>query len=253
MIPDELVDVLRSASSVAVLTGAGVSAESGIPTFRDALTGLWANYDPSELATPEAFAADPARVTRWYDERRLMILGCEPNAGHLALVHMEEAMLNRGGEFTLITQNIDRLHQRAGSQHVIELHGSIVEWFSIVTGKGRLFPDRVLLKEYPPHDSDGSVLRPGVVWFGESLPAGAMERAEAACHHCDLFMSIGTSAEVYPAAGLIAELVYKSDGQTKTVEINPAETRFSGCFTWSFQCKAGEFLPELVERAFGGE
>src|SRR5688572_14869789 len=126
--PPSLIDRLRSARRVVVLTGAGVSAESGIPTFRDALTGLWARFDPQQLATPEAFARDPALVTRWYDERRQRCAGCQPNPAHTALADLERRLLAAGREFTLLTQNVDRLHQRAGSRHVVELHGSLWVW-----------------------------------------------------------------------------------------------------------------------------
>jgi len=253
--PDDLVDVLRNARSVAVLTGAGISAESGIPTFRDSLCGLWAKFDPMQLATPEAFADDPARVTRWYDERRLMVLGCEPNPAHYALVRMEEEILRKGGNFTLITQNVDRLHERAGNQRLLELHGSLVEWRSTRTGRSRIFPDAVPFDDYPPQDGDGGLLRPSVVWFGEMLPEGVMEQAERACRSCDLFMSIGTAGVVYPAAGLIDMMVNQDDPRTKTVEINTQGTHSSDRFDWSIFSPAGDLLPGLVDSAFclGGD
>lgn len=255
-ISDKLVDVLRNADSMAVLTGAGVSAESGIPTFRDALTGLWAKYDLKKLATPEAFRKDPARVTRWYDERRLTIGKCHPNAGHDALARMERIITKRGGRFTLITQNIDGLHQAAGSVNILELHGSIWEWICTQTQKRVEFRQTDPIGEYPPRSEDGGMLRPSVVWFGESLPPGVMERAEEAVRACDLFMMIGTSAEVYPAAGLIDGAGYdaaRCGGSVNTVEINMEKTSASRRVTWSIRGKSGEILPALVERAFENE
>jgi len=256
LIPDELINVLRSADSIAALTGAGVSAESGIPTFRDALTGLWVKYDPKKLATPEAFREDPARVTRWYDERRLMIGKCRPNAGHDALARMERIITNRGGLFTLITQNIDGLHQASGSENVLELHGSIWEWICNKTQKRVEFRKSQPIGEYPPRLEDGGMLRPSVVWFGEALPAGVMERAEEAVRACDLFMMIGTSAEVYPAAGLVdvaGHYAARCGGTVNTVEVNTEKTSASRRVTWSIRGKSGEILPALVERAFGTE
>jgi len=258
-IPDELIAALRNADSVAVLTGAGVSAESGIPTFRDALTGLWAKYDPKKLATPEAFREDPARVTRWYDERRLMIGKCHPNAGHTALARMEQTITKRGGRFTLITQNIDGLHRAAGSENILELHDSIWEWICTKTGKRVEFRQTEPLGEYPPRSEDGGMMRPSVVWFGEALPPGVMGRAEEAVRTCDVFMMIGTSAEVYPAAGLIDVAGYyaggagRDDAVTQTVEINMEQTAASRRVTWSIRGKSGEVLPALVERALGDE
>jgi NAD-dependent deacetylase len=226
-----------------VLTGAGVSAASGIPTFRDALTGLWAKYDPAELATPEAFGRDPGLVTRWYDERRLAVLRCTPNAGHRALVELERQIADRGGHFTLITQNVDRLHQRAGSGSVIELHGSLLVWRCTKTGAEQEFLEAVPFGEYPPRSADGGLLRPGVVWFGEVLREGAIAAAERAVGECDLFLSLGTSGIVYPAAGLI-EIAAASGA--RTCEINLDETPASHIADWSIRGRCDEVLPELL-------
>jgi len=244
-IPDDLVNALREADSIAVLTGAGVSAESGIPTFRDARVGLWAQYDPMKLATPQGFDDDPELVTRWYDERRAMIAQCRPNPGHVALAELERRLAMRGGTLTLVTQNIDRLHHQAGSQNVLELHGTIWEWRCTKTGRQREYPEYPF-DEYPPRSEAGGLLRPAVVWFGEALPAGVMEAAEHAAFTCDLFFSVGTSAEVYPAAGLID--VAQMHGRARTCEINKDPTAFSRRVTWSIQGKSGEVLPGLVER-----
>jgi NAD-dependent deacetylase len=235
---------LARAKHVAVLTGAGVSAASGIPTFRDALSGLWAKYDPAELATPEAFGRDPRLVTRWYDERRLAVLGCSPNAGHRALVELERRIAEREGRFTLITQNVDRLHQRAGSGQVIELHGSLLVWRCTKTGAEREFLEAVPFGEYPPRSPAGGLLRPGVVWFGEMLPEDAIAAAEKAASECDLFFSLGTSGVVYPAAGLIE---IAAGAGAPTCEINLDATPASRVADWSIRGRCDEVLPELVQ------
>ena len=239
---------LRSAKHIAVLTGAGISAESGIPTFRDALTGLWAQYDPAELATPEAFARDPERVSRWYDERRCMIAHCCPNPGHLALSRMQRAMAAQGKMFTLITQNVDRLHQAAGSADVIELHGSLWVWRCMGCRK-ELEERGPAFQSYPPRCSCGGPRRPGVVWFGENLPHKAMGKAQRAVAACDFLMSIGTSGDVYPAAGLIERAIHN---RTNVLEVNPSPTPFSERVTWAVRKKSGEALPLIVETAVGG-
>lgn len=244
----QLLELLRTARSITVLTGAGVSAESGIPTFRDAMTGLWAKYDPADLATPEAFDRDPEMVSRWYDQRRCSIASCKPNAGHIALAELER---RRGsdGSFTLITQNVDRLHQAAGSRNVIELHGTLWVWRCLDCGKeaeerGPAFDS------YPLFCPCGGMRRPGVVWFGEALPYSAMATAENALASCDLFMSIGTSSVVYPAAGLIEQAI---GTKKKVLEVNPQATAFSDLVDWSIRGTSGEVLPDLVLAVFIGE
>lgn len=194
--PAVLLDRLRYARHVAVLTGSGVSAESGIPTFREALTGLWATYDPDELATPEAFARQPDVVWQWYASRRDAVRRAAPNAGHRALA----ALAHRVPRLTLVTQNIDGLHQRAGSPDVVELHGNILR--SRCSRDGGVV-DEPLPDGVPPScPRCGAPLRPDVVWFGELLPADAIEAAAAAARDCDVFLSVGTSNIVYPAAAL---------------------------------------------------
>lgn len=233
---------LGSARSIVVLTGAGVSAESGVPTFRDAMTGLWAKYDPHELATPEAFAREPALVTRWYDWRRQMVLGCAPNPGHLALAALQRRAEAEGRSFTLLTQNVDRLHQRAGSTGVVELHGTILEWRCTRTGERRT-PGPEPMTEFPPKTAAGGLLRPCVVWFGEALPAEAVEAADRAVSACDLFISIGTSAVVYPAAGFIHAA---RDRGAVTIEINRDPTPVTGLVDIALAGPSGEILPRLA-------
>jgi NAD-dependent deacetylase len=243
-----LIAALRETKHVAVLTGAGVSAESGVPTFRDALTGLWSKFDPAQLATPQAFERDPELVTRWYDERRRNVANCKPNPGHVALAELQHHTESRGGTFTLITQNVDRLHQAAGSTNVIELHGSLWLWRCTRCGEER--EERAAdapFATYPPRcESCNGPRRPGVVWFGESLPGDAIDQAQKASANCDLFLSLGTSSVVYPAAGLIDVAVRNG---AKILEINPQETPYSSRAHWSLRGKTGELLPALVAAA----
>jgi NAD-dependent deacetylase len=224
--------LLKPSSRVAVLTGAGVSAESGIPTFRSN-GGYWRQHRFEDLATPEAFARDPKFVWTWYEERRRAIARARPNAGHLALAEMER----RVAAFTLITQNVDGLHDLAGSKNVIRLHGDI--WTVRCVGCGDERVERSELDELPPHCGCGGMLRPGVVWFGEALPEGALERATAAVRAADVLIVAGTSAQVYPAAGLIPLAA-------TVIEINPEETAFSGNVAFSIRGSAAEILPQLL-------
>lgn len=246
----EIAGALRGARSVVVLTGAGVSAESGVPTFRDAMDGLWKDFDPMKLATPEAFEADPETVTRWYDSRRVRVHTVKPNPGHMALAEMERRVRSAGGSFTLLTQNVDRLHHRAGSTGVVELHGSIVVWRCTRTGR-KVEPPPEPLEKFPPESpfAPGALLRPDVVWFGEMLPAEAVAAADRAVASCDLFFSVGTSAVVYPAAGYAA---LASARGAKVVEINRDETPLSRDVDWSVRGLSGEVLPQVVERAWAG-
>jgi len=244
---DDVAQSLRTARSIVVLTGAGISAESGIPTFRDALTGLWARFNAAELATLEAFAHDPELVSRWYDQRRIQVAQCRPNAGHLALAHLQQIARGRGKSFTLATQNVDRLHQAAGSTEVIELHGSLWVWRCLDCGteseeRGGAF------EEYPPTCPCGGIRRPGVVWFGEMLPAAALAAAQVAAERCDRFISVGTSSLVYPAAGLIEQAIAAG---ASVLEVNPHATPLSDRVRWSLRGPAGELLPRLVDAAFG--
>src|ERR1700759_1643331 len=205
---------LAQAGSLAVLTGAGISAESGVPTFRGA-DGLWNNYKPEELANAEAFAKNPKLVWEWYNWRRELIAKAAPNAGHRTLVEFEK----RKPRFTLITQNVDGLHDRAGSGKILKLHGDI--WRMKCTSCGANFPNRrVPLPKLPPHCACGGLARPGVVWFGEPLADGMMKEAEHAAQ-ADVFLSVGTSAVVYPAAGLIP---FAKQNGAKVIEVNLEET-----------------------------
>jgi NAD-dependent deacetylase len=238
IIPRELIERLASARRVAVLTGAGISAESGIPTFRDALTGLWAKYDPRELATPEGFARNPKLVWDWYAERRQRIAGVQPNPGHLALAALEQ----RFERFTLVTQNIDSLHQRAGSRQVVELHGNIAR---VKCSVEKTVVNPIPEDASPPRCHCGAFLRPDVVWFGEMLPADALARAEEAAEHCEVFLSIGTSAQVYPAAELPLRAL--SAGAT-VVEINPERTTLTRHAHFALQGASGKLLPALLEQ-----
>jgi NAD-dependent deacetylase len=248
MIPPLAIEYLRSADSIVVFTGAGISAESGIPTFRDAMSGLWSKFDPVDLATPEAFDRDPKLVSQWYDERRCQVANCQPNAGHIALANLERIAENLAKRFTLITQNVDRLHQAAGSSNVIELHGTLWVWRCLDCAReseerGGAF------ESYPLKCPCGGLRRPGVVWFGEQLPASAMLRAARATDACDLFLSIGTSSVVYPAAGLIEQAIGHG---AKVVEINPQPTPFSDKVHCSIRANSGEALPRLLQEvAFG--
>jgi NAD-dependent deacetylase len=228
---------LRDASSIAVLTGAGVSAESGVPTFRGN-HGLWKQYRAEDLATPGAFARDPKLVWEWYDWRRSLIAQAKPNPGHYALAAAE----SRARKFTLITQNVDGLHELAGSRNVLRLHGSI--WMLRCLECRREREDRSTpLPEIPPRCECGGMLRPGVVWFGELLPAQVWKDAEAAARQADLFLLIGTSAMVYPAAGLAS--MAKSSG-ARVVEINIEETGVSDSIDEFLQGPSGELLPQLI-------
>ena len=236
-IPGEIITILNASQRVAVLTGAGISAESGVPTFREAQTGLWAKYDPLQLATPEAFQADPKQVWDWYLWRRELISSTQPNPGHDALVRLE----NYFPDFTLITQNVDGMHQLAGSQAVIELHGNIFR--TKCSLDGRIYSGPLDPSETPYLCPDcGSLLRPDVVWFGESLPAAAIENAIQAASTCQVFISIGTSALVEPAASL----PYIALGNSAYVlEINPQATPLSRDASCTIRGNAGDILPRI--------
>jgi len=239
---DSLIEALRRARHLVAFTGAGVSAESGIPTFRDAQTGLWARFRPEELATPEAFHAHPKRVWQWYASRREQIARVKPNAGHRALVEIAA----RVPRFTLITQNVDGLHRAAGSRDVIELHGNIM--------RNRCSAENVVIDtpvvsnaEPPPCPHCGAPLRPDVVWFGEFLPIEAMNAAEAAANECDVFFSIGTSTQVYPAAELPFTALRAG---AMVVEINKDSTPLTEVATFSLRGASGEILPRLLRAAW---
>ncbi len=264
----QLDNYLSQAQRVCVLTGAGVSAESGIPTFRDAKTGFWASFDPADLATPEAFRRDPARVWSWYAMRRRMARSVEPNAAHRALAALEP----RYESFTLVTQNVDDLHGRAGSRNVLEIHGNILRARcaggcvtvhrddrsdlaaavfaadqSAAAGVSDAAgdPDAAGVA-VPTCPECGDYFRPDVVWFGEALPPELIDRAFTAAADCDLFLLIGTSAEVYPAAGLPGAALERG---ARVVEINPDPTAFSTRATLCIREPAAAYLSRFLEQS----
>ncbi len=242
-ISESLVAAVREVRSVAVLTGSGVSAESGVPTFREAQTGLWARFEPQELATPEAFVRDPRLVWEWYTWRRELVDAAAPNPGHQALAELERSV----SQFVLITQNVDGLHRRAGSQNVVELHGNIRR--SKCSREGDVVEPRGDDADVPPScPRCGASLRPDVVWFGESLPTDALSEALEAARSCDLFISAGTSGLVQPAASLPFEAL---NAGAVVVEVNPSETPLTRYVDHSLRGKAGEVLPVLVKSAYG--
>ncbi|HEX6305288.1 MAG TPA: NAD-dependent deacylase [Anaerolineales bacterium] len=238
-IPIKLIFALRNANRVTALTGAGISAESGVPTFRDAQSGLWAQYDPEELATRQAFRQNPQLVWEWYTWRKELISAAQPNPGHFALTKLE----NMIPPFTLITQNVDGLHQAAGSQSLIELHGNIF--------RTKCFQEDAIVDSWnengsiPPRCPNcGGMLRPDVVWFGESLPREALSTAQDCAQRCDVFLSIGTSTLVEPAASL-PFLALQSGASV--AEINPQQTPLSPQAHAVIQASAGKALPVLVQ------
>jgi len=245
-----LIAALQEADKIVVLTGAGVSAESGIPTFRDALTGLWRNFDAQALATPEAFQRDPALVWGWYEWRRARVLAARPNAAHRAIA----ALAHRVPQLSLITQNVDDLHERAGSRDVRHLHGSLHHprcfdcglAFALPEGRpeepegGRRLP--------PPRcPACGGPVRPGVVWFGEAMPRDLLDAAFDACASSDLLIVVGTSGVVYPVAELPA--VAKRAGR-RVVQVNLAPSELDRVCSWNLRGEAGKVLPALFGNAF---
>lgn len=239
---DELIQRLRTAEHITVLSGAGISAESGVPTFRDAQTGLWAQYDPQELATPKAFERNPRLVWEWYAWRRKLVAETTPNQGHLALAMMEKWVPN----VTVITQNIDSLHQRAGSAIVIELHGNLARVKCLE--EGRIVEKWDESEDLPPRcPFCGAYLRPDVVWFGEMLPPHALNQAMEAARGADVFLTIGTSGIVQPAASLPLLAI---DAGALAVEINPSETPLTQWMNYSIQGNAGKVLPALISAAW---
>ena len=213
-----------------VLTGAGVSADSGIPTFRGE-RGLWRNYRPEDLATPEAFARDPLLVWEWYEWRRGLVREAKPNAAHLAIARLPNAIV--------VTQNVDGLHQRAGSKDVIELHGNLFRTRCTLEESRQDAADA--FTDLPPLCNCGAMLRPDVVWFGELLPPGAFERAARAVRDADLLLVIGTSGVVFPAAGLV------SFHQGLSIEINPQLSALSSSCSFAIAANAAEVTPLIVD------
>ena len=240
-LPTGLITALKNADKALVLTGAGMSAESGVPTFRDAQSGLWKKYRPEDLATPQAFNKHPQIVWDWYEDRRENIRKVNPHAGHLALVELEQHFES----LLLVTQNVDKLHQRSGSKDVIELHGNIM--LSTCSETGKLIDDEWIISNpgrppASPHHPQG-LARPGVVWFGEALPADAMNRAMANARNCDVCFSIGTSTLVQPAASLPFIAL---DAGAVIVEINPTVTSLSPLAHFSLRLTAAEALTEIA-------
>jgi NAD-dependent protein deacetylase/lipoamidase len=229
--------------NVTVLTGAGISAESGLPTFRGAQSGLWAQYDPMQLATPEAFQADPGLVWRWYQWRRGLVAEAEPNAGHRATAELEQRVTAAGGRFSLVTQNVDGLHRKAGSTDPIEFHGNL--WhnhcFDCGESGGPVAQD---LDAPPPCPDCGGLMRPSVVWFGEQIPEAAIERSFAAVQQCTTCIVVGTSSLVYPAAALPQVAL---EVGAEVIEVNPEETPLSRLASRSLRGTAVAVLPGLVE------
>jgi len=237
-LPPELIDRLCAAQRIVAFTGAGISAESGLSTFRDKQTGLWAKYRPEDLATPQAFQRNPRMVWEWYEWRRGFVAKAEPNPGHHALAQIEAV---RPG-FFLATQNVDGLHARAGSRNLVELHGNIRR--TICFDHGHPAESWAPVDEPPPRCAQcGALLRPDVVWFGEALRGDALARAQEAAAQCDLFLSIGTSTMVYPAA----ELPFIAGSNNATViEINPDFTPLSKLADFVLREKAGVALPMIA-------
>jgi len=257
----EVLQALRGVRRVVVFTGAGVSAESGIPTFRDALTGLWSRFDPMALATVDGFWADPDLVWGWYEHRRVAVHHALPNPAHRAIARLARYL----PDVTLVTQNVDDLHERAGSPHVLHLHGSLhhprclecdtpfpVPPDQAVTRPAdpdRLYETVDLLpdgRRLPPPlcPACGGLIRPGVVWFGEALPPGALETALDAAGHCDLLLSVGTSGVVEPAAGIPREAARAGAG---VLHVNPQVLHLTGVRQWQANGPAGVVLPALVD------
>lgn len=246
----EVIAAIRAAKHILVFTGAGVSAESGISTFRDQLTGLWAKFDAADLATPEAFARDQALVWGWYEWRRVQVLRATPNPAHVAIAQLSRHV----PKLTVVTQNVDDLHERAGSTDVLHLHGSLHSPRCFVCCKPHLTPQET------PADLDGNhrllppicvhcggVIRPGVVWFGEDLPAKTLHHAFAMAQQSDVLFAIGTSGVVYPAAQI--PTVAKQAGAT-VIQVNPHPTELDAACTWSLRGAAGDVMPRLLSAAF---
>lgn len=237
-----VIERLASARSLVAFTGAGMSAESGVPTFRDAQTGLWQHYDPADLATPEAFERDPALVWQWYSWRRQLVGAAEPNPGHLALADWA----SRSESFTVVTQNVDSLHQRAGSDTVLELHGNLHRDIcsrELTPVRDPVPPD---VEGGPPRCPQcAAPLRPDVVWFGEMLPQKTWQAALQAAAEADVLLSIGTSGLVQPAAS-IPEVALQQGALV--IEINPEPTPLSDAVDLRLAGSAAEVLPALLTR-----
>ncbi len=231
-----IADKLKNAKKIVFVTGAGISQESGIPTFRGT-DGLWRKYDPMQLATIDAFYDDPKLVWEWYEDRRKNILQAKPNPGHSAIAELEKYK-----EVTVLTQNIDGLHQRSGSTKVLELHGSIIRIKCSVCNFKDSIPTS--FDKLPPKCSScNNILRPDVVWFGESLPQDVWNQAIFEAKSCDVMIIAGTSLVVYPANTLP---VYAKQNNALLVEVNPEETIMSSEMDLSLKMKSAKALPNLI-------
>ncbi|HON07421.1 MAG TPA: NAD-dependent deacylase [Verrucomicrobiota bacterium] len=238
-IPQSLIKLIKASKTIVAFTGAGISAESGLSTFRSPVDGLYSKYKVEDVVTPEGFKRNPRFVWEFYESRRVKVRNVEPNPGHIALAKMEKLV----NEFYVITQNVDGLHQKAGCSKVIELHGNIF--------RNKCFLNNHYIENLPKTDEVpprcpicGSYIRPDIVWFGELLDPENIASSEEVTRRCDVFFSIGTSSVVYPAAGLI--IIAKESGAT-IVEINPEETEKSYLADYIFREKSGVVLPRIVE------
>lgn len=234
---EKVAKLVSRAKMLVFLTGAGVSRESGIPTFREAQTGMWANYDPERLATPQGFLADPPLVWRWYDSRRAILNDVQPNPGHYAIAELERQV----PKVLVVTQNIDGLHAKAGSTDVVELHGNITRFHCFAGGHAA--GEVALGLQEPPRCHCGSMLRPGVVWFGEALPPAELHRATREVQNADVVFVVGTSGLVYPAASI--PYIAKDSGAT-LVEVNPEDTPITEIADVFLKGPSGEILPRVV-------
>ncbi len=249
MVANDISDLIHRSEQTMALTGAGVSAESGLATFRDALTGLWERFDAAQLATPEAFERDPALGWGWYEWRRAKVATAKPNGAHFALAQLEAAR----PQTVVVTQNVDDLHERAGSRNVLHLHGSLFTPRCARCGRPHRFDATPTVEteggrriEPPRCSACGGQLRPGVVWFGEPLPSAAWQKAEAAATTSDLLLVVGTSGLVQPAASL--PLIARRAGASVVV-IDPHPTAIDEISTRCLRGKAGEVLPHLISAA----
>lgn len=238
---EQLRQWVAQASHLCVLTGAGVSAESGIPTFRDDSSGYWSQFRPEDMASEAGYRRDPAHVWRWYQHRRERVSLAQPNAGHVALAQWGARHPQR---MTLVTQNVDGLHQRAGSQDVLGLHGELMQnrWLNRRCAQCDL--EHTTPGEPPSCAACGNLLRPAVVWFGETLPAGIWARAEEAANHCDLMLVVGTSGAVYPAAGL-AQMARQA--RARVVIVNPQISELDAIADCLIAQPSAQVLPQIFQ------
>lgn len=243
---NQVAKIIKNAKKISILTGAGVSKESGVPTFRDAQTGLWAQYDPQQLATKHAFSQNPKLVWDWYQFRVGLVSGAKPNAGHIALAEIEYRYPNT----QVITQNVDNLHEQAGSKDVIHLHGNIAEYkcFGDCQGEPTLIDidtfewDREQGPPHCPHCQNWA--RPNVVWFGEMLPLAELDKAKILSVECDVMIVVGTSGLVTPAATLPS---YAKQAGATIIEANPDYSMITGIADIKLEGPSGEMLPKVVE------